>query len=92
MQVEWYNIWLEALDNFGKLHQGGDTTKILEDKALQVCIHQISLHIFLLKAIITGYLAHISVLKICVLVFQVATREGSRSEAPFGQSIKIWGL
>ncbi|GAU46685.1 hypothetical protein TSUD_254510 [Trifolium subterraneum] len=34
--VEWYKIWLDTLDNFGKLHQGGDIAKLIEAKALQV--------------------------------------------------------
>lgn len=45
MQVEWYNIWLDALDNYGRLYQGSDPAKILEAKALQVYIHQINLQI-----------------------------------------------
>ncbi|CAJ2633472.1 unnamed protein product [Trifolium pratense] len=34
--VEWYNIWLDTLDNFGKLHQGREIAKLIEAKALQV--------------------------------------------------------
>ncbi|XP_057447352.1 uncharacterized protein LOC130739135 [Lotus japonicus] len=34
--VEWYNIWLDALDNYGRLYQGSDPAKILEAKALQL--------------------------------------------------------
>lgn len=36
MQVEWYNIWLEAIDNFEKYHQGKDTADIIQTKVLQV--------------------------------------------------------
>ncbi|RZC27731.1 putative ribonuclease H protein [Glycine soja] len=36
MQIEWYNIWLDALDNFGRLYQGRDTAEIIEVKALQL--------------------------------------------------------
>ncbi|KAL3036263.1 hypothetical protein AAZX31_01G000800 [Glycine max] len=34
--IEWYNIWLDALDNFGRLYQGRDTAEIIEVKALQL--------------------------------------------------------
>ncbi|RHN54155.1 hypothetical protein MtrunA17_Chr5g0403611 [Medicago truncatula] len=34
--VEWYNIWLETLNNFGKLHQGKEIAQIIEAKALQL--------------------------------------------------------
>jgi hypothetical protein len=47
LQVEWYNIWLDTLDNFGKLHQGGEIAKLIEAKALQVYVHQIRLCISL---------------------------------------------
>lgn len=35
-QVEWNNIWIDALDSFGRLYQGRDTANIIEAKALQV--------------------------------------------------------
>lgn len=44
MQMEWYNMWLDSLDNFGRLYEGRDTAEIIEAKALQVYTHQISLH------------------------------------------------
>ncbi|KAK7247640.1 hypothetical protein RIF29_42527 [Crotalaria pallida] len=34
--VEWYNIWLDALDNFGRLNQGRDRGDIIKVKALQL--------------------------------------------------------
>ncbi|CAK8533839.1 unnamed protein product [Lathyrus sativus] len=34
--VEWYNIWLETLDNYGKLRQGIEIAKTIEAKALQL--------------------------------------------------------
>ncbi|XP_027357760.1 uncharacterized protein LOC113867036 isoform X2 [Abrus precatorius] len=34
--AEWYNFWLEALDNFGRLCQGRDTAEIIQVKALQL--------------------------------------------------------
>ncbi|CAI8594595.1 unnamed protein product [Vicia faba] len=34
--VEWYNIWLETLDNYGKLRQGIEIAKTIESKALQL--------------------------------------------------------
>jgi hypothetical protein len=47
LQVEWYNIWLDTLDNFGKLHEGGEIAKLIEAKALQVYVHQTRLCISL---------------------------------------------
>ncbi|KAK7273929.1 hypothetical protein RIF29_14997 [Crotalaria pallida] len=35
-EVEWYNIWLDALDNFGRPNQGRDRGDIIEVKALQL--------------------------------------------------------
>lgn len=34
--VEWYNIWLDTLNNFEKLHQGKEIAQIIEAKALQL--------------------------------------------------------
>ncbi|KAI9118725.1 hypothetical protein K1719_010170 [Acacia pycnantha] len=34
--VEWYNSWLEAVDNFGKFYQHKDTTDITKMKGLQL--------------------------------------------------------
>lgn len=39
MQVEWYNVWLEALDKVGKFYQGKDTADAVEAKVLQVYTH-----------------------------------------------------
>nr|KYP61322.1 hypothetical protein KK1_015809 [Cajanus cajan] len=36
MQMEWYNIWLDALNNFGRLYQGRDASEIIEIKALKL--------------------------------------------------------
>jgi len=44
MQMEWHNIWLDALDNFRGLYQGKDIVEIIEVKALQVYTHQICLY------------------------------------------------
>lgn len=37
IQVEWYNICLDALNNVEKLYQGKDTADIIQSKVLQVC-------------------------------------------------------
>lgn len=34
--VEWYNIWLDTLNNFEKLNQGKEIAQIIEAKALQI--------------------------------------------------------
>nr|XP_027193121.1 uncharacterized protein LOC101514755 isoform X5 [Cicer arietinum] len=34
--VEWYNIWLDTLDNFGRLQQGREIAQTIEFKALQL--------------------------------------------------------
>ncbi|KAJ9145622.1 hypothetical protein P3X46_027985 [Hevea brasiliensis] len=34
--VEWYNIWLNALNNVEKLYQGNDTSDIIQNKVLQL--------------------------------------------------------
>ncbi|XP_020220501.1 uncharacterized protein LOC109803372 isoform X1 [Cajanus cajan] len=34
--MEWYNIWLDALNNFGRLYQGRDASEIIEIKALKL--------------------------------------------------------
>ncbi|KAF7813943.1 uncharacterized protein G2W53_034919 [Senna tora] len=34
--VEWYNIWLDTLDNFGRFYQGKDTADVIQTKALQL--------------------------------------------------------
>ncbi|CAJ1951653.1 unnamed protein product [Sphenostylis stenocarpa] len=34
--MEWYNFWLDALDNFRRLYQGKDIAEIIEVKALQL--------------------------------------------------------
>ncbi|KAG5002382.1 hypothetical protein JHK87_023454 [Glycine soja] len=34
--MEWYNMWLDSLDNFGRLYEGRDTAEIIEAKALQL--------------------------------------------------------
>ncbi|KAL2330430.1 hypothetical protein Fmac_018011 [Flemingia macrophylla] len=34
--MDWYNIWLDALNNFGRLYQGRDTSEIIEIKAYQL--------------------------------------------------------
>lgn len=95
MQMEWHNIWLNALDNFRRLYQGKDIVEIIEVKALQVYTHQICLHSRHRKAdIITKIFVLHLFLKFSVFypAFLVTKREGSRPEAPIRKSIKICRL
>ncbi|RDX88687.1 hypothetical protein CR513_29686, partial [Mucuna pruriens] len=59
--MEWYNIWRDALDNFGRLYQGRETAEIIEVKALQLLKgkdHDLKLHLEkVLKSDYSGFQA-----------------------------------
>jgi len=93
MQMDWYNIWLNALDNFRRLYQGKDIVEIIEVKVLQV-YHSSDVSTYRKVYLITKIFALRFFPKFSFFdpVFLVTKREGSRPEAPSREGIKICRL